>query len=113
MNKRGVVLFCLAALLLAMAGAAPRGRSTAGMVAGELHWTHNSVCEWPVGTFLLDYVGGACGQEIFLSGDPFPSGGQYEGNNVTASGQFVINGSCLVLVVDRVEMCEPPDPDVD
>lgn len=106
MKKRGVVLLAVVALL---GIAAAPGRSTAGVVAGELHWTHNSVCEYPIGVFLQDYVGGACG-EVFLSGDLFPSNGQYEGNQVVAGGVFVQAGNCLVLVANRVDLCEPPDP---
>lgn len=109
MNKR-----LLALVLLLLGAGEPRGAAPSyGLVTGELRWTTASVCEWPPGQFLLDYVADGCGREVFFSGPGFPTTGELAGAEVWASGDLVRNGSCTILVVTSVEVCEDPDPDME
>jgi len=102
----------LALALLASVGAATPGRrATVAVVSGELLHAGASVCEYPLGVYLLDYVSGGCGREIFFAGPGFPTGGDHAGATIWTSGELVQSNSCTVLVVQRYELCDGPDPD--
>ena len=109
--RRAIALWLAVLLLATLAAASPVESTTT--VIGPMQWTHNSVCEWPPGTYLTDYMGN-CGQEIFLSWDGFPGDGSLTGQQVWVSGKLVRNGSCTILVVRQLKVCDPgPAPDVD
>ena len=103
-------ILCVAALLLASMVQPVRVVETTTVI-GRLDWARNSVCEWPPGTFLRDYVQDGCG-EMWLARGPFPTGGEWAGWGIHATGHIVVNGSCTILEVSSYTVCPPPPPDM-
>lgn len=94
-------LIILALLLLALLGATSKQEV---VIIGELYYTRNSVCEWPIGVYLNNYVTDGCGHEIW-----FAKTNLQPGVNVWATGYLVTSNSCTVLVPRQIDLCDRPD----
>jgi hypothetical protein len=110
MKTRVTILLALA-VVGCLVAAAPASPSQATAFE-ELHWTRASVCEHPnyMGRFLQYYLTDGCGHELFLHGDLSLN---MVGSTVWAEGEYLQNMGCHILDVDEMDVCDPPDPNVD
>lgn len=115
MDERKRVFFGAFLIILAFAGMVRPNTETNQMTAaGELSYTRVSVCEWPIGHYLHYYITDHCGRELWFSGDQVPSDNAWAGDCIWAEGEYVVNGSCEILVASKASICTPaptPVPD--